>query len=116
MRAAVFQLVGLAIVTAVLYRTVRDMLHRAEGRGRLGKWLAAVQIGVMAPLVAVFVYGMIFFSDGPIRPCETGFCGKGGTVRTAADYHDFMVWEHTMLVTWGIGLPIHFGLWWITKR
>src|SRR5262245_8160281 len=97
-----FLLVGLAIVIPIFYRAVREMLRRAEGRGPMWKWLAAIQIAVFAILATVFVYGMMFYTDAPIRPCGTGFCGKGGIPHTAADYHDFMAWEHTLLITWGI--------------
>jgi hypothetical protein len=102
-----FQLLGLTIVAGVAFWFVRDTLGRAAGKRRR---LAAIQIGVFAIMAAVFVYGLIFFIDAPIRPCGNGFCGKTGIAHTAAEYHDFAVWERTLLITWIVGVPIHFGL------
>ena len=105
-----FQLLALILVAAIAYRTIRDMLP-----GRTGKTLAFTRIVIFAVMLAVFVYGLIFFIDAPIHPCGKSFCGKTGTLHTAGDYRHFMVWQSTLIVTWIIGIPIQIGLWMATR-
>lgn len=60
-------------------------------------------------MLAVFVYGLVFYIDAPLRPCGHGFCGKTGHPHTAAEYHAFLTWQAIFIITWFFGLPIHFA-------
>lgn len=62
-------------------------------------------------MLFVFLYGVVFYVDAPIRPCGESFCGKTGLPHTHAEYESFLRWQETLLVTWIIGAPIHFGCW-----
>ena len=77
--------------------------------------LSGILFCVLATMAAVFVYGLIFYTDAPIHPCGNGFCGKWGHPHTAAEYHAFLTWQATFLATWAVGLFITFGVW-VLKR
>ena len=48
------------------------------------KVLSGIHFCIVGVMVAVFVYGIIFYIDAPIHPCGAGFCGKTGHAHTAA--------------------------------
>jgi len=86
------------------------------------KYLAIIWYCVVAAMTAVFLYGLIFYIDAPIKPCGDLFCGKGGQPHTLAEYQSFRTWQGILIFTWAIGLPIHFvfsGLklgWWRAEK
>jgi hypothetical protein len=54
--------------------------------------------------VDTFVYGLIRYPDLPIRECPSGYCGKQGQPRTAAEYRAFNTWQITLMIGFPIGI------------
>jgi hypothetical protein len=55
-------------------------------------------------IVALFVYGLIRYPDLPIRECPSGYCGRQGQPRTAAEYRAFNAWQITLMIGFPIGI------------
>jgi hypothetical protein len=48
----------------------------------------------------VFAWGIIFYIDAPIKPCDNGhFCGKSHKHYTEQQYVGFERWQTTLFVT-----------------
>ena len=64
-------------------------------------------------MAAVFIYGAVRYHDAPLRECtEHGYCGKWGRPHTADEYHAFIIWQTTLIVTWPIGILVLLCLAW----
>jgi hypothetical protein len=57
-----------------------------------------------AGMALVFAYGVFLYPDAPIKTCSSGYCGKYGRAHTAAEFDDFMRWEHALFVVWPAGV------------
>jgi hypothetical protein len=79
-------------------------------------WIRVADAIILAIMFAAFWYGIFRFPDGPLHPCETGYCGKQGQPHTATEYRDYLYWSILMLIVWPAGL-VGFGLIeWINQR
>jgi hypothetical protein len=79
-------------------------LHQLESdaalaRKPLAKVLLALTIMAAVVAAAVLVYGIYMFPDAPIRATESGYQGKGGTLRTIEHFEAFELWKTAMLTT-----------------
>jgi hypothetical protein len=70
------------------------------------RWASFARIATPIVWLCVFGYGVLRFSDGPIRPCAQGFCGKTGKLHSIADYQAFQLWEPIVIATFVIVLAI----------
>jgi hypothetical protein len=63
--------------------------------------------------VLMMLYGLVRFPDAPFHECAGGYCGKRGLLHTAVEYHEFYVWQSTLLIGWvvciGWALFLRFG-------
>jgi len=63
--------------------------------------------------VGMILYALIRFPDAPLHECASGYCGKHGLPHTVAEYHEFYVWQSTLLTAWvvcmGWALFLRFG-------
>lgn len=50
--------------------------------------------------LVMVLYALMRFSDVPFHECASGYCGKRGLPHTAAEYHEFLVWQSTLLIGW----------------
>ncbi len=57
-----------------------------------------------------FAYGALAYSDAPIRPCASGYCGKSGAVYSAQDYQNSRNFERGLLILWPAGMIVLLGL------
>jgi hypothetical protein len=71
--------------------------------------------GIVAVMVAAFIYVGVRFPDSPIQKCRPdthyavmnhpiGYCGKQGQPRTEEDFHAFKIWEMTLFTIWPLGI------------
>jgi hypothetical protein len=66
---------------------------------------------LLAVFLCVFFYGFVMYPDAPIKPCgEAAYCGRGGTLRSEAEFRAFRRWEVTFVVTVMIVIPSGFFL------
>lgn len=65
---------------------------------------------VPSVMVAVFLYGIIFYPDAPYVRCSHGFCGKTGHHHSEAEFYACNLWQAALAFVWLIGLPICFAL------
>jgi hypothetical protein len=54
----------------------------------------------------MYFVGVTIYPDAPLHECAppSGYCGKAGQDRTAADYYGFMVWRISVILTLVVGL------------
>lgn len=73
------------------------------------KWLLFA-VGIM--MLTIFFGGIVLFPDAPVHECNslTGYCGKQGQIRTAADFHWFQVWQVTLFAVW---VPGSIAIWFL---
>jgi hypothetical protein len=57
------------------------------------------------------VYALVRFPDVPFHECAGGYCGKRGLLHTAAEYHEFLVWQCLLLIGWVVCIG-----WWLLLR
>lgn len=73
-----------------------------------GKRLAKV---VMAPMFALFLYGLFRFPVPPYEPCgDDKFCDKRGQAVSERDYEASKNWETAMFIVWPLGFLIVWGI------
>jgi hypothetical protein len=61
--------------------------------------------------VVMIVYALMRFPDVPFHECASGYCGKRGLPHTAAEYHEFLVWQRLLLIGWVVCIG-----WWLLLR
>ena len=66
--------------------------------------------GVAFVMVALFIYGAVFYIDGPFHPCGHQFCGMAH-LHTADEYHNYLIWQSAIIAAWAIGIPTLLVLW-----
>ena len=97
------QWTGLALES----RGVREMISRTRYWSimLLNKEPTITQGVIFAALICLFIYGVVRFPDGPIRPCgNEQFCGKHGKFHSSDEYKSFKEWDTAMGFGWPLGL------------
>jgi hypothetical protein len=70
-----------------------------------------IPIVVVGWCLAVFVYGMLMYSDAPFKACADGpYCGKTHRHHTEAEYHSFIQWQTALFVSWPFGMVAAYVL------
>ena len=60
-------------------------------------WTVVTKV-VTACLMCVFAWGVVFYTDGPIKPCDSGqFCGKSKRHYSEQEYRAFLRWQAIMI-------------------
>ena len=70
----------------------------------------AARYTVPGLMMVLFVYGAARFHDGPIGPCDAGYCSTHGVVHTADDFVAYKTWERAIWVIWPLGMVALFFL------
>lgn len=73
--------------------------------------LQALLFCVVAECLAVFLYGLIVYTDAPYKLCgPDAYCGKTGKPHSFQDYQAWKRWEGILIVSWPFGMLASFGL------
>lgn len=81
----------------------------AQHRGPATKALFAACFIAVALAVVTLVYGFITFPDAPIRESANGYVGKHGAPHTREHYERFMLWEKSLLASFGLAFVTGFS-------
>lgn len=81
----------------------------ARARGPLARALFAATFVAGIFAAGSLVYGMVKFSDGPIRATPSGYTNKSGAPRTREDYELYETWQRAVWISFGVTFLVGFS-------
>jgi hypothetical protein len=78
-----------------------------DGRSAIDRWVTRHAEDLMRTIFIVigllWIYGVYFYPDAPIKRCDDGFCGKHGPTRTLAEFRSYEKWESLLFFSFFLG-------------
>src|SRR5206468_2909732 len=78
-----------------------------DGKSAIDRWVMRHAEDLMRAISIVigvlWIYGVYYYPDAPIRRCGDGFCGKHGPTRTLAEFQSFENWESLFIFCFFLG-------------
>jgi hypothetical protein len=116
----------LALAICIVLFTVAQFVWQQRKSGEMPFRKYWFVYALVAWCAGVFLYGIIFFPDGPYHentsktPCVKAvtakFCDKSGKPRTREEVEAYVVWQNTIILSWLVSVPTLWGAGWVAKR